>query len=531
MSEHEQRPHSVIHPPVEGEQKNATLIWRKRSAPVGGTPRAGDRAFLRRALIGSLIAVLVLVLIGFLAYRNISSLKQAYAEVLISRGNYTKAQRFIETLENETAKSELQKKNYYAYARQLDDASKLTEACTLYRSAGDYSDAFSRWQDTTYRLAALYEADGDYQEAGEAFDSLENYQDAPERGDACDYAYAQERLEYGYYEEAMRLFYALGDYEQAAEYAKQSAAALSESEGAGDLVSLLVGLTDEQLAARAALKAEREALPKGIIATGYLHTVARTEQGTVLATGSNLSGQCNVYDWTNVVSVAAGAYHTAALLGDGTVVACGSNKYGQCNVSKWQNVVALYAGAYNTVGVTADGTILNTGFEAYSTIKWHTVASLCVGDFALCGVMENGSALSSGDSLVTDAYYDLVAIDAASANSVGLKADGTLVSNGLDVAGLSDILAIDCTENGVFVLKRDGKVEARFYNDSDAIDVSGWQNIVAISASATHVVGVTADGRVLAAGWNAKGQGEVGDWVLFTPAPTPAPTLEPTPEP
>ena len=531
MSEQEKRPHSVIHPPVEGEQKNATLIWRKRSAPVGGSPREGDRAFLRRALTGSLIAVLVLVLIGFLAYKNVSSLKQTYAEILISRGDYAKAQRFIETLENETAKAELQKKNGYAYARRLDDAGKLAEASALYRSAGDYSDAFSRWQDATYRLAALYEADGDYREAGEAFDSLENYQDAPDRGNACDYAYAQERLEYGYYDEAMRLFYALGDYEQAEEYAKQSAAALSESEGAGDLVSLLVGLTNEQLAARAERKAEREALPKGIIATGYLHTVARTEQGTVLATGSNLSGQCNVSDWNNVVSVAAGAYHTAALLADGTVVACGSNEYGQCNVSKWQNVIALYAGAYNTVGVTADGTILNTGFEAYSTIKWHAVASLCVGDFALCGVMENGSALSTSDSLVTSAYFDLVSIDAASANSVGLKADGTLVSNGLDVGGLGDILAVDCTENGVFALKRDGKVETRFYNASDAIDVSGWQTVVAISASATHVVGVTSDGRVLAAGWNAKGQCEVGDWVLFTPAPTPTLILEPTPKP
>lgn len=531
MSDQKQKPYQVIHKSPEGEQKNATLIWRKRSAPVGGTPHESDRAFIRRALVGSLIALLALALLSYLAYRNVSQLKHAYAEILITSGDYGKAQKFIENLEDETAKAELQKMNCYAYARKLDDADKLAEASALYRSAGDYSDAFSRWQDATYRLAALYEADGDYQEAGEAFDCLEDYLDAPERGNACDYAYALERLEYGYYDEAMRLFYALGDYEQAPEYAKQSAAALSESEGAGDLVSLLVGLTDEQLAARAELKTERESLPKGIVATGYLHTVARTEQGTVLATGSNLSGQCNVSDWTNVVSVAAGAYHTAALLEDGTVVACGSNKYGQCNVSKWQNVAALYAGAYNTVGVTADGTILNTGFEAYSTVKWHSIATLCVGDFALCGVMENGNALTTVDSLITEGYIDLVAIDAASANSIGLKADGTLVSNGLSVAGLSDILAVDCTENGLFALKRDGTVEARFYNASDAIDVSGWKNIVAVSASATHVVGVTADGRVLAAGWNAKDQSEVGDWVLFTPEPTPSPMPEQTPEP
>lgn len=531
MSEQNQQLHQVIHPPEENERKNATLIWRKHAAPVGGTAHAGDRAFIRRALIGSLIAVLAFALLGYFAYRNSSTLKQAYAEVLIARGDFVKAGKYINNLNDEAAKAELLKKNFYAYAKKLDAENKLAEASALYLSAGDYEDSFQCWQDVTYRLAALYEADGDFQEAGEAFDSLQDYLDAPEHGNACDYAYALERLEYGYYDEAMRLFYALGDYEQAEEYAKQSAAALSESEGAGDLVSLLVGLTDEQLAARAELKSERDALPKGIIATGYLHTVARTEQGTVLATGSNLSGQCNVSDWTNVVSVAAGAYHTAALLGDGTVVACGSNKYGQCNVAKWQNVVNIYAGAYNTVGVTADGTILNTGFEAYSTVKWHSVAALSIGDFALCGVMENGGALSTVDSLITDEYVDLISIDAASANSVGLKADGTLVSNGLDVAGLSGILAIDCTENGLFALKRDGTVEARFYNDSDAIDVSGWRNIVAISASATHVVGVTADGHVLAAGWNAKGQSEVDGWVLFTPEPTPSPMPEQTPKP
>lgn len=531
MSEQGQQPHQVIHPPEENERKNATLIWRKHSAPVGGTAHAGDRAFISRALIGSLIALLVFALLGYYAYSNSSALKQTYAEVLIARGDFVKAGKLINNLNDEAAKTELLKKNYYAYARKLDEENKLTEACVLYLSGGDYEDSFQRWQDVTYRLAALYEADGDYQEAGEAFDSLQDYLDAPDRGAACDYAYALERLEYGYYDEAMRLFYALGDYEQAEAYAKQSAAALSENEGAGDLVSLLVGLTDEQLFARAELKAERDALPKGIIATGYLHTVARTEQGAVLATGSNLSGQCNVSNWTNVVSVAAGAYHTAALLGDGTVVACGSNKYGQCNVTKWKNVVSLYAGAYNTVGVTTDGTILNTGYKVYSTIKWHSVLALSVGDFALCGVMENGSALTTVDSLVTDEYVDLVSIDAASANSIGLKADGTLVSNGLDVYGLSGILAIDCTENGLFALKRDGTVEARFFNSSDAIDVSGWSSIVAISASSTHVAGVTADGRVLAAGWNAKGQSEVGDWILFTPEPTPLPLPEQTPEP
>jgi alpha-tubulin suppressor-like RCC1 family protein len=377
----------------------------------------------------------------------------------------------------------------------------------------------------------MYEADGDYLEASEAYTELGDYSDAPGRADACSYAYALERYEYQYYDEAMRLFYALGSYEDAAEYARLSAAALSENEGAGDLVSLLVGLTDEQLAERARLKEERDALPKGMVATGYLHTVARKEDGTVLAAGSNLSGQCNVTDWTNVAAVAAGAYHTVALLNDKTVVACGANQYGQCNVSKWRDVVAVSAGAYNTVGVTRDGTILSTGYATYQTIKWHDVAALCIGDYALCGVMENGQPLSTHSELVTDDYFDLVALDAATANSAGLKADGTLVTNGLDAEGLAGILALDCTPNGLFALDDTGHVSARFFRSADALDVSGWEDVIAVSASATHVVGVTKDGRVLATGLNNKGQCNTKDWVLFTPEPEATEPPEATPEP
>jgi alpha-tubulin suppressor-like RCC1 family protein len=379
----------------------------------------------------------------------------------------------------------------------------------------------------------MYEADGDYQEAAEAYASLDDYSDALERSEACSYAYALERYEYGYYEESMRLFYALGSYQDATEYAKLSAAALSDSAGAGELVSLLVGLTNEQLDERARLKQARESLPHGIVATGYLHTVAVKEDGTVLAAGSNGSGQGSVTEWGNIAAVAAGAYHTVGLLNDGTVVACGSNKYGQCDVAGWQNITAVYAGAYNTVGIQRDGTIVSTGYAAYRTMKWHDVTDLSVGDYALCGVMENGQPLSTADALIDDTFFDLVAIDAATAECAGLKADGTVVAAELDTSGLTNILAIDCTPNGLFALDDAGRIFALFYRERDAIDISGWDGVeaVAISASATHVAAVTKDGRVIAEGLNNRGQCNTDEWVLFTPPPEATPTPETAPEP
>ena len=209
------------------------------------------------------------------------------------------------------------------------------------------------------------------------------------------------------------------------------------------------------------------------------------------------------------------------------------NTYGQCDVGKWTDVIAVYAGAYNTVAITSSGKILNTGYQKWNTLQWRDVASLSIGDYALCGVMQNGQPLSTSGTLVTSDYFDLVALDAATANSAGLKADGALVSNGLDVSGLTNILALECTANGVYALDDAGRVHARAFSFAHLPDVSDWQNIVAISASATHIVGITADGRVLSRGESDMGQCDTLEWVLFTPSPTPDASEDPqtTPAP
>jgi tetratricopeptide (TPR) repeat protein len=511
--------------------ENTTRIWRSQGEPLGSSANAGDKRFVRRTLLYSGLALIVLAVLGWLAVQNATAVKSSYASLLIAQSKYSQAERVIDSIDNEQAKLQLQQKLYFNVAESYVADGRTADAVALFQAAGDYPGAVDELQKTGYALAQIYEADGDYLEASQTYDALGDYLDAVEKSKACSYAYAQERLEYGYYDEAMRLFYALGSYENAEAYAKEAAAELSQNAGAGDLVSLLVGLSEDQLAERARLKAERDALPAGIIATGYKHTVARTDAGTVLATGSNLSGQCNTKDWTNIIAVAAGAYHTVGLRADGTVVATGMNTYGQCDVGKWMDVIAVYAGAYNTVAITSSGEILNTGYQKWNTLQWRDVASLSIGDYALCGVMLNGQPLSTSGTLVTSDYFDLVALDAATANSAGLKADGTLVSNGLDVSGLSNILALECTANGIYALDEAGKVFSRAFSFAHLPDVSDWQNVVAISASATHIIGVTRDGRVLSRGESDMGQCDTQEWVLFTPVATPEPSEEPTATP
>ena len=77
---------------------------------------------------------------------------------------------------------------------------------------------------------------------------------------------------------------------------------------------------------------------------GYNHSVGLRSDGTVVATGLNSSGQCDVTEWNNIIAISAGGKHTVGLRYDGTVIAVGSNEFGQCNVSDWRNVVWISAG-------------------------------------------------------------------------------------------------------------------------------------------------------------------------------------------
>jgi len=68
------------------------------------------------------------------------------------------------------------------------------------------------------------------------------------------------------------------------------------------------------------------------ISAGLSHSVGLHNNGTVIATGDNSAGQCNIQSWTDVVSISAGALHTVGLRRDGTVLAVGSNEAGKWDV-------------------------------------------------------------------------------------------------------------------------------------------------------------------------------------------------------
>jgi alpha-tubulin suppressor-like RCC1 family protein len=102
-----------------------------------------------------------------------------------------------------------------------------------------------------------------------------------------------------------------------------------------------------------------------MVATNGWHTVGLKLDNTVIATGNNYEGQCDVGNWTNVIQVTTGAIHTLGLKADGTVIAVGANCYGQSNVAGWVDIVQVAAGYSHTVALKSDGTVVAVGDNEY----------------------------------------------------------------------------------------------------------------------------------------------------------------------
>jgi hypothetical protein len=189
------------------------------------------------------------------------------------------------------------------------------------------------------------------------------------------------------------------------------------------------------------------------IAAGGRHTVGIRPDGTVVATGNNDDGQCNVDGWTGIWHVAAGFSHTVGLEEGGTVVATGNNDDGQCNVGGWTDIGLVVAGDWHTVGLRDDGTVVATGKS----------------DQGQCDVL---------------GWTDIQQVAAGGAHTVGLESGGTVVATGR--------------------------------NSEGQCNVGGWADIALVVAGYAHTVGLKDDGHVVATGNNDDGECDVGGWILET---------------
>jgi alpha-tubulin suppressor-like RCC1 family protein len=100
------------------------------------------------------------------------------------------------------------------------------------------------------------------------------------------------------------------------------------------------------------------------VATGWRHSLALQEDGTVIAWGDNSDGQCAVpAGLTDVIQISSGTRHSIALKRDGTVIAWGANHFGQCDAPSDLGPVARLAElcAEHTVVITENGKLAAWG--------------------------------------------------------------------------------------------------------------------------------------------------------------------------
>ena len=225
-------------------------------------------------------------------------------------------------------------------------------------------------------------------------------------------------------------------------------------------VAVLKGETEEQEAAKAALREARDSRKTGYIAAGKAHIVVLFRDGHVEAAGENGAGQCDVSGFSNVTAVAAGSAHTLGLRADGTVTAAGNNAYGQCAVSGWTDVVSIVCGAWDSFGIRKDGTLLHAGFLEADFSDWTDLVSVAASETGVIGVRRDGTLLSvrAKDRFSGNGFVDAAVTNGA---AFALKSDGTVRSEDEAVSGWTDVVAIVNSPSVLIGLRSDGKLSVR----------------------------------------------------------------------
>ena len=265
------------------------------------------------------------------------------------------------------------------------------------------------------------------------------------------------------------------------------------------------------------------------IATGGRHTVGIRPDGTVVATGTNDEGQCNVDGWTDIQLVAAGFSHTVGLEQGGTVVATGNNDDGQCNVDGWTDIGMVVAGDWHTVGLKDDSTVVATGKSDQGqcdVLGWAAIYQVAAGGAHTVGLASDGTVVATGrnneEQCNVGGWADIALVVAGYAHTVGLEQGGTVVATGnndegqCNVDGWTDIKLVAAGRAHTVGLREDGAVVATGRNNEGQCKVSGWTNIVQVAAGGWHTVGLKDCGTVVATGNNDEGQCDLGGWILET---------------
>ena len=409
-----------------------------------------------------------------------------------------------------------------------------------------------------YNNAISLMEEGKFEEAIVAFEELDSYKDSAEQILKCEngmaaveqarieaemaekFARAEELLAAGDYDGAIAIFESLANYDgssegiAAAEEGKLEAAyraaeALAENGKTAKAAIAFGKLLGYKDARNRSFALWDKIAVRETVSAGQAHTVAIKTDGSVIATGSNKHGQCNVTDWKDIVAVSAGRGHTVGLKSDGTVIAIGYEEGGRLDVGGWKDIVAISARGTHTVGLKCDGTVVVVGYNGDGRCDvetWQDIIAIDAGTYHTVGLKVDGTVLAVGSNEYKQCevqdWSNIVAISGGEALTVGLRSNGTVVvtkrtggyaDNGKrNVGNWNNIIDICAGSSCNLGVQGNGTVLIAGNTNHDLSGVSKWNNIVAASVNFYHAIGLKADGTVVATGSNEDGRCDISSW-------------------
>ena len=470
---------------------------------------------MRRTVFWTTLVFFLLLAGGLYARRAVPEARFRRLEEAVAAGDTDLARSIAGKLDDAEAVRPLLQRCDYLDAERLLTSGACEEALAAFLRLGSYADAPDRANECRYAQAGALARAGDYEEAETLFRSIAGYADAAERADEMRYARAAAFADAGELTEAFLLFYSLEDYADAGGRALSLAVEITGEADLDKAMAAAKNLTPEEMERRARLQQFRSGLPRDVLDVGFFHTVGLRSDGTVLACGSNEFGQCDVSGWTDVTAVACGAYHTVALRSDGTVAAAGRNTEHQCDVSGWTGVTQIAACDYATFARLSDGTVVACGFVDYYMLPdWGAVDRIFAGSYDV-GALRGGEALISHLSARSAELTELVDLALNTGFSVGLRADGTLVSPQTELPAWEHVAAVSASGTSVLALTDEGRVLSHFFRPGDAVDTASLRDVTAMAAGGTHFAFLRTDGSVTVLGETDAGQGDTAGWDLF----------------
>ena len=172
--------------------------------------RPFGKAFARRAIFFSTIAMMILAAVGLILYGQRETILAKRAQRAAARGDYEKAISSLEAVEK-GSEGEADLLQYrYALAKEALAAGDTVRAETLFTQLGDYEDSRTMILECRYVAAEKAFAAGKYEDAKDKFYALSGYRNALDRYDGCRYAIAELTAKTDP-QAGFDLFWALGD--------------------------------------------------------------------------------------------------------------------------------------------------------------------------------------------------------------------------------------------------------------------------------------------------------------------------------